>query len=592
MPRPARRRPLVPAGGPYEPALAQTERAADARMPAPLVGFDGVGQAEGPIPPDTNGDVGPAHYVQYTNGGLLVFSRTGKVLLGPLPSNAPWQGFGGPCEQTADGDTIVLYDGLADRWLLSEFAQPNYPSGPFYQCVAVSRTGDPAGSYFRYEFEISKTKLNDYPKLGVWPDGYYMSANQFDGPSASDYAGAALVAFDRAKMLAGDPSAGMLYVDGGAIDPLLGGMLPADVDGTRPPPEGAPEPFVEVDDAGFFAGPDHGAGEGGRTAGGFTTDEISILRFHADWADPASSAVEGPIELPTRKPIDFEFCGGDEFCIPQPGTSARLDALPAQVMHRVAYRNFGDHESLVLDVTVDAGGDRAGIHWFELRGVSTSPSIYQEGVYAPGSVNRFMGSLAMDGNGDIAAGYSVSSSTVYPSLRYAGRLASDPLGVFGQGEATLVAGGSQLDPSGRFGDYSSMSIDPADDCTFWFTGEYYPKSSVHGYSTRIAAFAFGSCDATPPEVRALPAKGRSGRPVTLRFRVNDNKGEARARIVVRDGAGRVLRTAGAGLAAATGGVRSVVVEAPRAPGSYEWCVTATDRRRNASESCAALRVRA
>jgi len=560
-------------------------------MPAPSVSFDGISQQTGPIPPDTEGDVGPKNYVQYTNGGLMVFSKRGKLLLGPLPSNWPWKGFGGPCEQTADGDTIVLYDQLADRWLLSEFAQPNYPSGPFYQCLAVSKTGDPTGAYYTYAYKISDTKLNDYPKLGVWPDGYYMSANQFDGADLGDYAGAALVVFDRTKMLHGDPTAGMVYVDADSIDPLLGGMLPADLDGFRLPPAGAPEPFVEVDDSAFTAEP--GDPDAPRAAHLFATDEISLLRFHVDWTDPSASKVEGPIELPTTQPLDYDFCGGNALCIAQPGTTAKLDAIPAQVMHRVAYRNFGDHESLVLNVTAVANGhDRAGVRWFELRGVSTTPRIYQEGTFAPGSVSRWMGSVAMDGNGDMAAGYSVSSSTTYPSIAYAGRLATDPRGELAQGEVTLVKGkGSQLDQSGRWGDYSSMNVDPVDDCTFWYTNEYYPSTSQRAYATKIAAFAFPSCDATPPVAHARPARATPGGRATLRFTVTDNKRAARARIVINDGSGQVVRVATAGFGPATGGLRSVTVSAPPKPGLYRWCVTALDRKRNASaSSCAGLRI--
>ena len=303
--------------------------------------------------------------------------------------------------------------------------------------------------------------MNDYPKFGVWPDGYYMTVNQFTNASSSGaLVGAGVAVFERDKMLSGQ-AARMVYFDLYSVNPSFGGMLPSDLDGVTPPPAGAPNYFAEVDDS-TWIGP---------------TDALRLWNFHVDWTNTANSTfgINGQPNS-TLTVADFApLCLGIQNCIPQPGTSQRLDAIADRLMHRLAYRNFGDHEALVLNHTVDAGSGRAGIRWYEVRDPGGSPTLYQQGTYAPTDTeHRWMGSLAMDHTGDIALGYSVSSSSVYPSIRYTGRLVGDPLGEMAQGEAVIITGtGSQTSSYARWGDYSMMSVDPLDDCTFWYTQEYY-----------------------------------------------------------------------------------------------------------------------
>jgi hypothetical protein len=461
-------------------------------MPSPILNFAGVGNVNGVLPPDTNGDVGPNHYVQMINLSFAIWDKSGTLLYGPANNNTLWSGFGGPCETYNHGDPIVLYDQQAGRWLMSQFAVP----GPYYQCIAISQTGDPTGAWYRYAFLVHATKMNDYPKFGVWPDGYYMSVNQFD----PGWAGAGVFVFDRAKMLAG-LAATFQYFDLGAVNLNYGGLLPSDLDG-QAPPAGAPNYFVSVDD----------------NAWGYSPDALHIWPFHVDWATPANSTLTGPTQLPTAA-FDSNMCNYGRNCIPQPGTTRKLDAISDRLMYRLQYRNFGTHQTLVASHTVDVNGtNRAGIRWHELRNTGSGWSIYQQGTYSPDSHHRWMGSLAMDGAGNMALGYSVSSSFLYPSIRYTGRLAGDPLGTMPQGEATLIAGGgSQTHSASRWGDYSMMAVDPSDDCTFWYTQEYYATTSSAGWLTRVGSFTFPSCAGggggnNPPHIPSnpSPADGATG----------------------------------------------------------------------------------
>ena len=428
------------------------------------------------LPPDTNGDIGLSHYVQWVNLAYKIWDLTNGTQLGPFAGNTLWSGFGGPCQTSNNGDPIVLYDRYADRWLMSQFALPNYPNGPFYQCIAISQTGDPALSWYRYAFLVSSTKMNDYPKFGIWPDGYYMSVNQFNAGTGT-WAGGGAFVFDRDSMLAGLPAT-FIYFDLYPVDPDLGGMLPSHANGPNLPPSGSPNYFVQADD----------------DASGYPQDQLEIWRFHVDWSIPANSSFTGPTIL-TTAPFDSNMCSYSLNCIPQPSTGAKLDALSDRLMYRLQYRNFGDSESMVLNHTVDVDGtNHGGIRWYELRRTTGEWLIHQQGSFAPDADNRWMGSIAIDRAGNIALGYSVSSNATYPSIRYTGRLLNDPPGTLPQGESTLIAGsGSQRSFYHRWGDYSSMSVDPLDDCTFWYTQEYYQTSSSSGWQTRIGSFSFPSC---------------------------------------------------------------------------------------------------
>ncbi|MFY9549541.1 MAG: carboxypeptidase regulatory-like domain-containing protein [Thermoanaerobaculia bacterium] len=430
-------------------------------------------------PPDSDGDVGPNHFVQYINLLATVYDKTGTILLGPLPGNAFWSGFGGHCETSNNGDPIVLYDQLADRWFVSQFALPSFPSPPYIQCVAVSVTGDPTGSYHQYEFDLPNQYLNDYPKFGVWPDGYYMTFNGFD-VFGGGFQGAA-IALDRSAMLDGNPATMIQFNTG-----LEGGVLPSDLDGSTPPPIGSPNYFVTYEVA---------------------PERLLIWKFHADFATPANSTFTGPVTVLTD-PFVTPVCGATrDQCVPQLDSTEKLETLSQATMFRLAYRNFGDHESLVTNQTVDSGGHVAGIRWYEIRnpggtgpvgsGGGSPPVIYQQGTFAPDSNHRWMGSIAQDRNGNMALGYSISSSTMFPSIAITGRLAGDPLGQMGGEDVFLAGTGSQVNTVSRWGDYSSMTLDPTDDCTFWYVSEYYQATGSFDWHTRIASFKFPSCTAGP-----------------------------------------------------------------------------------------------
>ncbi|MEJ5308969.1 MAG: carboxypeptidase regulatory-like domain-containing protein [Anaerolineae bacterium] len=458
-----------------------------AAMPAPLASFDGLGNINGAHPPDTQGDIGydPAtgkkYYVQWVNLSFAIWDVTGTPtqVYGPVNGNTLWQGFGGPCETTNHGDPITLFDPIANRWLMSQFSV----NGPYYQCIAISQTANPTGAWYRYAFQVSATKMNDYPHFGVWPDGYYMTVNQFTG--GSSWGGAGVFVFERSKMLVGDPTASFQFFDLYNVNSNFGGMLPSDLDGSTLPPAGAPNYFAEVDDS-TWIGPN---------------DAMRIWEFHVDWANPNNTTfgVNGQPNAVLPVAEWTPLCINTRACIPQPGTTVKLDAIGDRLMYRLAYRNFGDHEALVVNHTVNAGGNLAGVRWYEVRDPGGTPVIYQQGTYAPDSTHRWMGSVAMDGQGNMALGYSVSSSSVYPSVRYTGRLASDPLGTMPQGEASLVVGsGYQTSPYNRWGDYSMLGIDPVDDCTFWYTQEYMATSGYATWSTRIGSFRFPNCLGTAP----------------------------------------------------------------------------------------------
>ena len=453
-----------------------------ATLPAPLVpatatNFDGMGNGfSGPqgtftvnsAPPDTNGDVGPNHYVQIVNTDLAVFSKTGTVLFGPVPINTLWSGFGGLCQSDNDGDPTVKYDRISDRWIISQFAVTgaNGGSTPFLQCVAVSQTGDPTGAYFRYSF--SYADFPDYPKLGVWPDAYYETFNMFAG--GTTFSGGQVCAYDRTKMLTGLAATQQCF----NVGTTFGGLLPSDLDGSRLPPAGSPNYVVAL---------------------GATNTQLATWKFHVDWTTPASSTLSGPTAL-TTSAYTLPCGGTGGTCVPQSGTAQQLDTLGDRLMYRLAYRNFGDHEALVVNHSVTAGSS-LGVRWYELRTTAGTLSLFQQGTYAPDASYRWMGSIAQDQAGNMGLGFSTSSSSLHPAIAYTGRLAGDAAGVMTQGEATIVAGaGSQTGSLTRWGDYSAMAVDPIDDCTFWFTSEYIPANGSFNWKTRIASFKFPGCGGT------------------------------------------------------------------------------------------------
>jgi hypothetical protein len=466
-------------------------------MPTPIINMDGIDFASSSCacaPPDTTGDVGPNHFVQAVNTAYNVFDKnTGLPLGAPRPLNTLWAGFGGVCQTRNDGDPIVKYDQLADRWVINQFTT----APPYTQCIAVSTTGDPNGTYHRYAFAQfeANTRFGDYQKIGVWPDAYYMSNNEFGPPPNYTWMGAGNYAFDRTRMLQGLSAT---YVYFGLPPTIWGGQQPSDLDGSNLPPAGAPNLFIEIDDSAW-------------DPPNIPTDQMQMWRFHADFITPSNSSFTPlpAITPPTLAAFDGLLCNFDD-CIPQAGTTSRLDSLADRLMYRVAYRNFGTHESIVFNHTVDTGADKAAIRWYELRGINATPSIFQQGTYDPvPTEHRWMGSMAQDNQGNMALGFSVSSTTMFPSIKYTGRLVTDPPGQLPQSEATLHNGtGSQVGTQGRWGDYSTMVVDPIDDCTFWFTQEYYAVTASFSWRTRFGSFKYPGCTApvqgTPTATVAVP----------------------------------------------------------------------------------------
>jgi len=480
--------------------VAQTQPGT-VNMPAPIMNFEGIANTTGIYPPDTDGQVGPVHYVQIVNNAnagaqVRVWNKTTGVQLYDYGMGDLWPA-SDPCNVYAYGDPVVLYDQIADRWILTQFALPD---PPYYECFAVSKTGVPTNNpndWSLYSFLVSNTNMNDYPKIGVWPDGYYMMVHQFAG--GLSWAGTGVFVFERDKMLNGQPAT-FQYKDLNPLNTNYGGMLPSNLMGDTLPPAGTPNYYVEVDQNWYGA-----------------TDVMTVFGFHVDWANPVNTKFGRVGELAVAE-FDLDLCTGTrEQCIDQPGTSVRLEAISDRLMMHAWYRNMGDHEVLVFNHTVDGdGAGHAGIRWYEVR--KTNPaiptiydppappatlpwgpwSIYQQGTYFPDTNHRWMGSIAMDHVGNMALGYSLSSTTINPSIRYTGRLTSDPLGTLPQAEVQVIAGsGSQTGTAARWGDYSAMSVDPIDDCTFWYTQEYIQTTGAVSWQTRVASFKFPNCSIGP-----------------------------------------------------------------------------------------------
>ncbi len=428
-----------------------------------LVNRDGIGNYLGYIPPDAVGDIGTNHYIQAVNAAFAVYSKSGAVLYGPVSLATLWQGF--PLPHTSDGDPVVLYDHLADRWLITQFSLPNFPFGPFYELIAVSTTSNPLGSWYRYSYKFNT--FPDYPKLGVWTNGYYMSVNMY--ATAGDggiWMGPAAIELERDSLLNGKAGR-MVIFQLGVND---NHMLPADLDG---PPPGAQTP-------GLFLGADDQPG---------TNDRLVLYKLTNNWLTPQNAKFTGPAYINVA-PFDGNLCNDAQACIPQAGTSGKLDPLSRRMMNRLQYRNFGSYKVLMANHTVDVdGSDHAGVRWYELRASDTTFSVYQQGTYAIDANHRWLGSIAMDGNGNIALGYSVSGSTMFPAIRATGRRAGDPPGQMSFMEEQIIAGGGvQTSTINRWGDYSCLTVDPVDDRTFWYTNEYYASSGFDTWKTRIASF--------------------------------------------------------------------------------------------------------
>lgn len=468
-----RNRPLPPAGVKDFTLRQNTQGNRSSEL---LSSFDGVNNISGVLPPDTQGDVGLSHYMQMVNLAFAIFDKSGNLVYGPVDNQTLWNGFPGPWSSCNDGDPVVIYDEQADRFIASQFAMPNYPNGPFYEMVAVSQSGDPTGQWYRYAYEFAD--MPDYPKLGVWQDAYYLSVNNFTS-GALDWGGAGAAALDRTKMLTGDPTASMVFFTTSAYDDPSS-FLPADCDGNAAP-DGTPGLFTYIRDA--------------------SDDRLVLYAMHVDWTTPANSTFSQLASLPVAS------FSSNVPQIPQPGTSRTLQTLSDRLMYRVQYRNFGTYQAMVTNHTINVSG-HAGVRWYEMRNTGSGWFLYQQGTYSPDDTPRWMGSLAMNSVGDIGLGYSVGSSSIYPSIRFTGRRPTDPLGEMTFAEQNIVTGGgSQTHSAERWGDYSMMSVDPANDNIFWYTQEYYLTGGSANWRTRIASFSLAdpvtvTATATPDTICA------------------------------------------------------------------------------------------
>ena len=441
-------------------------------------------------PPDTNAAVGDTEVVEWVNVSYAVFSKTtGGVLAGPIEGNTLWSSLGGVCASDNDGDIIAQWDRTNHRWLL---AQNVFVEGSYSACIAVSQTNDALGSYYLYHFSLG-TGFPDYPKYGIWPSGYFETMNNF-GPSGGGFVGAEVCGYNSAKLLVGDQSAEQICVQLTDNDYSL---LPGDQDSTTPPPSGQDEFFI----GSYDVDPDN--------------DHLYLYSMHiVDWSSGTATFVGSGLADPFSVPSYTPFCDGNPIrgaCIPEPNGSG-VASLGDRVMYRFAYwddmppANATATPPLPAPVqhwyvnhVVTASGGQAGVRWYEItapiRTVTVSGlSLFQSGTFAPDGNYRWMGSLTRDKKDDIALGYSLASSTVYPSVAFTGRVYTDPLGQM-EAEQSIVSGtGSQTDTSNRWGDYSSMAIDAADGCTFWYAQEYYLATGSFDWSTQVASIKFSNCE--------------------------------------------------------------------------------------------------
>lgn len=429
--------------------------------------FDGT-KGTGTNYSDATGAAGATQYVQLTNMAYTVFNKsTGAVILGPVKENALWKNFGGSCQTSANGDGTVMYDAAAQRWVFQHHAEP--AGGPYMDCVAVSATSDATGVYYLYGFELT-VNLPDQPKIAVWPDAYYIGQNILS-PANKSFLGAQACALDRGNMLLGNAATAVCFQ--GSMS--LPSIWPVTWVGPAAPPVGAQEYFFQLDQ---------------RPGQGFS--QINQFLFHVDFVNPNNStyALAGSFAINPYKDACFAAC------VPQSGTTNGIKPTGDRLMAPLVYRNFGDHESVLLAHTVSTGktvAGQTGIRWYEIR-TPLTPVVYQSGTFAPDTNYRWVPSMGMDQMGNIAVGYSVSSAAMHPSIGYTGWQAGlDPLGQM-EGETSVIVGtGSQQPSNTAWSNFSGMSVDPSDDCTFWYTNQYYAADSVNKWNTRIVSFKFPSC---------------------------------------------------------------------------------------------------
>jgi hypothetical protein len=529
----------------FAPQSSGVEQTSPGSRPAAQLveSFDGLGAGlNGGTAPRNPSDnslaIGPNHIIQTVNSQLVVFTKrgkqfdtTGRVLYGPIATNTAFAGLGGVCEARPNGDAVVRYDQLAARWLIvmpifrrlepvphqphsdvtdqlrhdgtpaatrlaapGQLATPGVAaqpgkaarfgtplpapatargqgsaaasaSGTYAICYAVSATDDPLGPYYRYAFE--RPLFPDYPRPAVWPDGYYTATSTGDEVIQKH-----VCVVDRIKMLKGLPATEQCVVIDG-----VNFLNTADVDGPHAPPAGAPNIVM--------------AAGGTQLKNVLGDDAIFAWWLHVDWANPSKTRIDGPQRIAVA-PYTY-LCGGQlTNCVAQPGTDRKLDAQGDKIMPRLVYRRIGGRESLVAVHSIDTAVS-GGVRWYEFRlDRHRVPALYQQGTYAPDSFYRWMASPAMDRFGNIGIGYSFGGLSKFPGQRFAGRLAADPPGQLTLRETILAEGEASQSTTMRWEDYSQTAVDPSDDCTIWYVGDYLKKDAT-SYSTRIGAFRMGEC---------------------------------------------------------------------------------------------------
>jgi len=435
--------------------------------------FDGIpdsanGSLAG-VPPDENLAVGATQVVAVINTAYQVFNKsTGASVQAPKQISSIFTGLSGLCGQGATSpnytDPIVLYDKKAGRWFIAIVAgDSTFSTGN--ECIAVSSTSNATGTYHRYAFAFGTNVFNDYDKFGVWPDAYYGSYNMF---SPTSFLGAKACAYQKSAMLAGTAAKAICFTNVNEFS-----YLPSDLDGATAPPAGEPNFFVDL----------------------FSGSALHLFKFHVDFTTPSNSKFTGPVAIAVT-PFT-QACAATGTCIPQPGVPDQLDSLGDRLMFRLAYRNFGTHEALVVNHAAKTSVAASGVRWYEIRSPNATPVVFQHGTLTSGSTSLWMGAIAMDKVGNIALGFSESSSAIHPSVAFTGRVPSDPAGTL-EGIASIFAGkgsqtGGAANGSNRWGDYSGLAIDPSNDCTFWYVNEYIPANGSFNFHTRIASFKFPTC---------------------------------------------------------------------------------------------------
>jgi len=478
----------APSSGPQATAAAANSApdtsgqggAAPSRIPSTSANFTGIGNLDGVLPPDSQGAAGPTQYMEIVNTHLAVFSKAGVPLVAPKPTNTLWSRLGSAnaCAANNDGDAMILYDAMSDRWVAQQFS---VSTTPYLECVAVSASNDATGPWHAYAFRTpgqdrAGNGFPDYPKMGIWRDGYYITFNLFNQPGTAGQ-GSRVCAYERARMIEGRSASQQCHkVIGPHPAPRDDDtVLPASVEGNTPPPAGSGEYLLSAP----------------QTAGSQRT--LNAWTYDVDWRKPANTTLSARMSISVHAytmPC-FNSHTGIRDCVPQGGSGQKLDALGDRLMSRLGYRNRGGHQSLVVDHNIVAG-QSIGMRWYELAPSGRGLRIIQQGTVAPGPSYRWMGSVAQDKSGDIAMGYSLSSRTVAPQIRYSGRLAGDRAGTMPQGEGVVALPSNHAQTiGGRWGDYTSMTVDPTDGCTFWYVNEFGLPSG--DWSTQISSFRFPTC---------------------------------------------------------------------------------------------------